>query len=566
MKSWKELFNSRYLMRGEEYYKSGYISNMSNNENYYHATANGTSPYKVMVEIENNTIEDMNCSCPHFASGNNCKHLAAFLYEIEDINQMKILAKGKSKSEEMQEYKEILDQQAKRKEQELEDRVNQLSMTELRELAKEYLKTNPVVSTTTVASQKHEIKVLSKKEFIQELRSIYDTYEHHWMIEWDEADYYCSDICAVTKQNVEALLLDNKISEAIECSLCAINELCDVDMDDSSGCLTMSFERIMELWLLILDKANKKQVKQLFKAIETLACNNHNFYYQDDLHRFITLKCDISLANQLLSMCESIIANLRIAYQSGYIKGVYVDQWIKTELELLIKLDDEKRLEQMFSKHWDLVAVKEMALNYYLDKKYYDKVRHLIYVEIVNRDFAKVINNKREEIKEVFESLQYLDDYYILLYTLLIKYQFGDYKLYLEYRNLCSEEQWDKQKNEILDNCDFGAFSPKVFKLENRYDKLFDYATNRGHEILQHYINDLKELYSEELITYYANRFSEMIVRRTNQHGYAVIMENLDMLKRIEGTDELINKLIEKSIEQFPKRRVMIEELLKKRV
>lgn len=37
------------------------------------------------IEIEEDRVYDMHCSCPYAEEGNYCKHMAAVLYKIEEI-------------------------------------------------------------------------------------------------------------------------------------------------------------------------------------------------------------------------------------------------------------------------------------------------------------------------------------------------------------------------------------------------------------------------------------------------------------------------------------------------
>ena len=84
MKSWKDLFRTHILERGLNYYEEGYVTSLEQNLTGYTAVVVGTENYDVEIEILDNRVYDMTCTCPYAAEGNYCKHMAAVLYEIEE--------------------------------------------------------------------------------------------------------------------------------------------------------------------------------------------------------------------------------------------------------------------------------------------------------------------------------------------------------------------------------------------------------------------------------------------------------------------------------------------------
>ena len=80
-----ERFVSEHILaRGEMYYYDGAVQDLEKTEHGYHAVVEGTEDYEVDIEMEDKQICEMYCTCPYAADGNNCKHMAAVLYEIEE--------------------------------------------------------------------------------------------------------------------------------------------------------------------------------------------------------------------------------------------------------------------------------------------------------------------------------------------------------------------------------------------------------------------------------------------------------------------------------------------------
>lgn len=91
MSNWKNLFTEAILDRGLEYFNDDLVTKLKKKNNDFSATVIGAENYKVDLTIENREVTYAHCTCPHFAEGNNCKHLAATLFEIEEVYGDKIL-------------------------------------------------------------------------------------------------------------------------------------------------------------------------------------------------------------------------------------------------------------------------------------------------------------------------------------------------------------------------------------------------------------------------------------------------------------------------------------------
>jgi len=84
MKPWKNLFRTHILERGLKYYEEDCVTSLKQIMTGYTAVVEGTDDYDVEIEMRDNQVYDMTCTCPYAAAGNYCKHMAAVLYEIEE--------------------------------------------------------------------------------------------------------------------------------------------------------------------------------------------------------------------------------------------------------------------------------------------------------------------------------------------------------------------------------------------------------------------------------------------------------------------------------------------------
>ena len=80
---WKEEFAPHILARGKKYYEERKVRRIQRCGNTYIASVEGTEDYEVEISFAEEKIEQMRCNCP-YAPENNCKHMAAVLFALED--------------------------------------------------------------------------------------------------------------------------------------------------------------------------------------------------------------------------------------------------------------------------------------------------------------------------------------------------------------------------------------------------------------------------------------------------------------------------------------------------
>ena len=85
MTDWKKYFNSTILSRGRQYYHEGRVKRLTHRDHEWFAAVKGSRSYNVIARMgEDGDIEDMECSCLYAYNGQNCKHMAALLYAVEE--------------------------------------------------------------------------------------------------------------------------------------------------------------------------------------------------------------------------------------------------------------------------------------------------------------------------------------------------------------------------------------------------------------------------------------------------------------------------------------------------
>ncbi len=102
----EEQFDMNILYRGRNYYMENRILDIWYQENNVYAYIDGSEIYRVIMEIKNDEIKGLYCSCPYSEDGRYlCKHIAAALYYIKENDIPKL--EGKNVKEKIEQESDL---------------------------------------------------------------------------------------------------------------------------------------------------------------------------------------------------------------------------------------------------------------------------------------------------------------------------------------------------------------------------------------------------------------------------------------------------------------------------
>nr|WP_296031793.1 SNF2 helicase associated domain-containing protein [uncultured Dorea sp.] len=107
---WKKRFTNRVLQRGQMYYLCGNVTIDEVDDDYIGATVSSNDSkrsYSVDISFDDEPDSpQMWCDCPYAEEGNNCKHMAAVMYEIESKKLHELDGKPKAKEKKISLFEE----------------------------------------------------------------------------------------------------------------------------------------------------------------------------------------------------------------------------------------------------------------------------------------------------------------------------------------------------------------------------------------------------------------------------------------------------------------------------
>ena len=84
MSNWRNLFKPWIVERGQAYFECGHVVELEEEGFLVRAKVWGSREYQVEIRSDSEGVAQMVCDCPYAERGENCKHMAAVLFALED--------------------------------------------------------------------------------------------------------------------------------------------------------------------------------------------------------------------------------------------------------------------------------------------------------------------------------------------------------------------------------------------------------------------------------------------------------------------------------------------------
>ncbi|TDW16465.1 SWIM zinc finger protein [Breznakia blatticola] len=528
---WKDAFDYFVCKRGRAYFNNGYVDAIEKQDTLYHARVYGTKVYNTMIEVSNNEIVQMKCSCPHFQSGNNCKHLVAVILEVcekEDIleNQLYIRA-------------------SKKKEHDYLDRLKSFSFQtfdayQLKKLAFD--------------NQTYDFEPTTDfQELLNRIEDISDGYTDYYDDYIDDQD--SEVVIDLAYEEIEASVLQTLKSKDIlktyEILWEGLRAICILDTIDSNNYKKTIQAKICELIYVVIKEANDIEKKVILKSLGNIEGSNHIFL--DDTYR-ISLILD-AFDNILLEERESVIRNAVDVYLKQGMSQHYQDNgipWLIALNQIIKRKPNGTKNNDIFELYSDFECVLVYQLEQILQSDKKTDVFAFIDKNKSKPQFMSMAVKYNDLIKSIYLDNRKEHDYYELLRCWLVDYNIGDYTMYHVFLKQVSPLWWKTNKRKFIEKLDFDGIA-RVYKQEGYHDLLFAYA--KKIDQMDQYVEILVPYCTNDLITYYEERFIELSTPPAKIHN--PIIHALEMLRKIPGGTQKVYQLIVAYLEMYPGRKIL---------
>ena len=573
---WQKLFASHILERGYDYYCDGAVENIEIGRDDIRADVVGTEDYEVEISLNDGKVTDMYCSCPYAAGGNNCKHMAAVLYEwTADIMD---------EDEPEDTDNEDMDNDADAESMDLFEPAVTVCDYKKKSAAVEKLVTSAerdIVQAFLVSVLAEDKKLLLRfrnmvnkcatkedvEDYFEQIDEIADRYlgRDHF-INYYQAYDFMLELEEIIDKDVRRMIDNGSHISAFHVMNHIFVLLGNVDMDDSGGETSMLAEQIYQLWLELLTKVNAQDKRKMFIWFTTHMDGSVIDYLEEYIEQIIMEEFkEPEYEQDKLSFMEEMIEKAE-KKDSGWSRDYAVGKWTVTYLKTLEEKNaPEDQLEEICKKYWNNSGVRRYYIDRYFEKKEYDRVLQVLDESIeLDKAYRGQVLEYIQKKKEIYRLQGNKSAYIEQLWKLVLEQSAGDLDIYKELKAQYSEKEWLIKREELFKKLPPNAHIDRLYKEEKLYDRLLAYVLkSSGLYAVQSYENVLKKEYPKQILSKYQGEVNKMASCTGNRKHYADLVALLRRMKRIKGGSEIVETIVEEWKIKYRNRPAMMDELSK---
>lgn len=574
--NWQKLFASHILERGYDYYCDGAVENIEIGRDDLRADVVGTEDYEVEISLNDGKVTDMYCSCPYAAGGNNCKHMAAVLYEwTADIMD---------EDEPEDTDNEDMDDDADAESMDLFEPAVTVCDYKKKSAAVEKLVTSAerdIVQAFLVSVLAEDKKLLLRfrnmvnkcatkedvEDYFEQIDEIADRYlgRDHF-INYYQAYDFMLELEEIIDKDVRRMIDNGSHISAFHVMNHIFVLLGNVDMDDSGGETSMLAEQIYQLWLELLTKVNAQDKRKMFIWFTTHMDGSVIDYLEEYIEQIIMEEFkEPEYEQDKLSFMEEMIEKAE-KKDSGWSRDYAVGKWTVTYLKTLEEKNaPEDQLEEICKKYWNNSGVRRYYIDRYFEKKEYDRVLQVLDESIeLDKAYRGQVLEYNQKKKEIYRLQGNKSAYIEQLWKLVLEQSAGDLDIYKELKAQYSEKEWLIKREELFKKLPANEHIDRLYKEEKLYDRLLAYVLkSSGLYAVQSYENVLKKEYPKQILSKYQDEVNKMASCTGNRKHYADLVALLRRMKQIKGGSEIVETIVEEWKIKYRNRPAMMDELSK---
>lgn len=510
---WQKYFNETILGRAYDYFERGLVQDLQCCDGKLTATVAGSKPYFVSAQLDRaGHIQDFSCSCPHYESGYDCKHIAAVLFAWETEHAPD---SSSTQSQPITERELIL----------LKNRV--------RHITKKYLRSSNFIDYYAAQDFFREIDMLLNAETAEMLQN------SQCEMAFDFANFVYEEFINAPMDDDGEIV---ELGESLDGLWCQIYTTNHATRNAMLEWFTIKLQDETCHWCMI-DLIEDFLEKHFFEA---------EFYSQK-----------LSLITEILTQIQQGLGCLQSEYTFGD-QQRYV-RWLLMRLNLLKQSAmPAQALEAEFLDNWQYPEIRQVYIDWLMENgRYQEAISHTkkaLRFDSSNRYFADLYYHKLDLIYQITgDQAARITNLYAIM-----KVGIHALEAYRALKTLHQPAEWIKIRPQLIQEIHHADERAEIYASEKMYPELLEcILASDGIDLLQKYDQILAKHYPEKIIQTYESLLNKSMRVAGGRLYYQKIVKILKHVKKLHGGEDLCNQLIKTWCDKYSNRRAMIEELSK---
>lgn len=530
---WQTRFPERILLRGYHYYLSDSVKDLKIYNNRLESYVEGTEEYKVEIDINDDKIVSMECSCPYAQDGHLCKHMAATLFEYTQDECI-------IDEDEYYEDSDYYDEEDKYSTYQKEDDIvlklleEETNIEKLRFLALKVLKSDPSYNFMYKDVLQAPLIEMSQTVYVDEaIKLIRDSNEEK------ELNQYISNMISLYIEH-------NELEQGMVFLQWLINE-----MASYTNC---SFNVILNEAKKLLEKLNVNQKERmLIFLLDQVESRN------EIMDMIVENYNELTYVTIFVNEMNHWINNLNYSFNTSMKQRR--EDFIKSFLKLAYEKGlNEKILDSMIQDHQNLDCIKQWKIQRCIDNKDFTKARELLEKSYLNCQDKRTKKNYLVQYKELLinqKDSEKLKD--VLRELLRIDH---DIKTYRELKKLYTREDFKEVRFELFSEYNYNPFLLELYVEEKNWYSLFKNLSMQSNiNLLQRYEKSIPKELEPNIVQIYQEILEKKAQFSANRNVYREWAKTMIHMLKFQSGNQAVKEMLEHWRLIYSTRRAMQEEL-----
>lgn len=534
---WQTRFPERILLRGYHYYLSDSVKDLKIYNNRIESYVEGSEEYKVEIDINDDKIVSMECSCPYAQDGHLCKHMAATLFEYTQDECIIDEDEYYDDYEDRDYYDDEEDEYSTYQKEDdtvlklLEEETN---IEKLRFLALKVLKSDASYNFMYKDVLQAPLIEMSQTVYVDEaIKLIRDSNEEK------ELNQYISNMISLYIEH-------NELEQGMVFLQWLINE-----MASYTNC---SFNVILNEAKKLLEKLNVNQKERmLIFLLDQVESRN------EIMDMIVENYNELTYVTIFVNEMNHWINNLNYSFNTSTKQRR--EDFIKSFLKLAYEKGlNEKILDSMIQDHQNLDCIKQWKIQRCIDNKNFTKARELLEKSYLNCQDKRTKKNYLVQYKELLinqKDSEKLKD--VLRELLRIDH---DIKTYRELKKLYTREDFKEVRFELFSEYNYDPFLLELYVEEKNWYSLFKNLSMQSNiNLLQRYEKSIPKELEPNIVQIYQEILEKKAQFSANRNVYREWAKTMIHMLKFQSGNQVVKEMLEHWRLIYSTRRAMQEEL-----
>lgn len=545
--NWQKMFAPWILERGRNYRDDDCVESLYQDGNTVTAVVCGTEDYDVEIEMgRGGNIEYMSCTCPYAEEGNNCKHMAAVLFAME---------------EEKEKQSDIPHNGEGCPSLPWQGALNGLSPEEMRQLLSELAQSDRGLQERIATLHGQPAPEVLKAAWEMQLAEIPAKYtDRHDYIDYDQAYDFFLELDDFLRTRLLRLLETGRVMEAFSLSCMVFETGMEQDVDDSDGGSSILAGSCEEAWRKLLKQANPRQEQEMYAWFASHTHVPEWDYGSEVVEQFLF---DWEWSEPLLELNLRLLDRELAAEGNSKYRMKEVLNW-RTDTMAALGME-QTAIDRFWAQYRHLPFVREREIELMLDEKNFGgAVRLLKESKELDKGDDFRVRNYSQKLISIYQQTGQTGPLREELRFQIFSCVQRDLTYIKLYRDIIPDEEWPTLLNQLLLHMTTRSLKYELLAFGEQYELLFLSIVQEGSfNRLRQYADILCRWSPEQVRDIYVQMLDGVMSRSSDRNMYREAIGYLPRVRQFPNGVETAKLLADSWRERFGRRKAMLDELYK---